>query len=63
MISEQFTFDPSMKNITLTKGSKVTALGPLPEDWEVVRLGEVAEVRQGKTPKREEYDDYQGYRL
>ncbi len=43
MISEQFTFDPSMKNITLTKGSKVTALGPLPKDWEVVRLGEIIE--------------------
>jgi type I restriction enzyme, S subunit len=30
-------------------GFKETELGPLPEEWEVVRLGEVFDVKQGKT--------------
>ncbi|MGQ9780597.1 MAG: restriction endonuclease subunit S, partial [Bacillota bacterium] len=33
----------------------MTELGPLPEEWEVVRLGEVAEyMRAGGTPSRKE---------
>ena len=27
---------------------KPSSLGPIPEDWEVVRLGEVAELKQGR---------------
>lgn len=42
---------------------KDTEIGPLPVDWEVMRLGEVAEVKQGKTPKREDYADSGGYRI
>lgn len=42
---------------------KETELGLLPKDWEVVRLGEVSELQQGKTPKRDDYEDYKGYRI
>ncbi|EDP74112.1 restriction endonuclease subunit S, partial [Hydrogenivirga sp. 128-5-R1-1] len=35
----------------------------IPEDWEVVRLGDIAEIQQGKTPKRDLYDDRKGYRI
>jgi type I restriction enzyme S subunit len=33
-------------------GFKETELGPLPEEWEVVRLGEVAKFKIGRTPPR-----------
>jgi len=32
----------------------MTELGALPEEWEVVRLGEVADFYLGRTPKRAE---------
>lgn len=34
------------------KGYKHTELGVLPEDWEVVRLGDVCEIQSGGTPSR-----------
>lgn len=46
----------------LPAGYRMTELGPLPEDWQVVRLGEVAYLKQGRTPSREMYDDTKGYR-
>ena len=37
----------------LPEGYKMTELGPLPEEWEVVKLGDVAEkMRAGGTPRR-----------
>lgn len=33
-------------------GFKETELGPLPEEWEVVRVGEVAKFKIGRTPPR-----------
>jgi type I restriction enzyme S subunit len=37
----------------LPQGYKMTELGPLPEEWEVVKLGEVAEkMKAGGTPRR-----------
>lgn len=39
---------------TLPDGYRMTELGPLPEEWEVVWLGEVAEIKYGKAkPKAE----------
>jgi len=35
-------------NNTPPQGYKMTELGALPEEWEVVRLGEVVEMKQGK---------------
>jgi type I restriction enzyme S subunit len=35
----------------LPEGFKMTELGPLPEEWEVVRLGEVVKTTKGKRPK------------
>ena len=32
----------------LPEGFKTTELGPLPEGWQVVRLGEVYVIQQGK---------------
>ena len=42
---------------------KETEIGFIPKSWKVVRLGEVAEIQQGKTPKRKEYHDFQGFRI
>jgi type I restriction enzyme S subunit len=39
---------PPASGIELPEGFKMTELGPLPEEWEVVRLGEVFEIQQGK---------------
>ncbi len=40
----------------LPEGFKMTELGPLPEEWEVVRLGDVAEVSSGgSAPQGDEY--------
>jgi type I restriction enzyme S subunit len=33
---------------------KQTEIGLIPEDWEVVRLGEVGEIKLGRTPERKE---------
>jgi len=40
--------DPKNK---LPPGFKMTELGPLPEEWQVVRLGDVVETVKGKKPK------------
>ncbi|NLY06214.1 restriction endonuclease subunit S [Candidatus Sordicultor fermentans] len=47
----------------LPEGYKMTELGPLPRAWEVVKLGDVAELQQGKTPRRDNYDDSKGFRI
>ena len=39
-----------------TEWKDVLGLGTIPADWEVVRLGEVAEVRNGTTPSRNRGD-------
>lgn len=40
----------------LPEGFKLTELGPLPEEWEVVKLGDVAEVSSGgSAPQGDEY--------
>ena len=38
-------------------GFKMTELGPLPEDWEVVRLGEVAQIIMGQSPPGDTYNE------
>jgi type I restriction enzyme S subunit len=40
-----------------SKGFKETEIGLIPEDWEVVRLGEVFEVKQGKQLSAKENRD------
>ena len=43
-------------NEILPQGYKITELGTLPEEWEVVRLGEVAEISSGgSAPQGDEY--------
>ncbi len=37
---------------TLPEGYRMTELGPLPEDWRVVKLGEVFDIQQGKALSR-----------
>jgi type I restriction enzyme S subunit len=45
----------------LPEGFKMTKLGPLPQEWEVVRLGEVAEyMKAGGTPKTSEASFWSG---
>ncbi|MEW6096857.1 MAG: restriction endonuclease subunit S, partial [bacterium] len=42
----------SNTNMEIPAGFKMTELGPLPEEWKVVRLGEVAKkMKAGGTPK------------
>ena len=37
----------------LPEGYRMTDLGPLPEEWQVVRLGDVTKMKQGKVlPKK-----------
>lgn len=48
------------EQMTPPKGYKRTELGVLPEDWEVVRLGDVAEFFSGGTPKTTERKYYGG---
>jgi type I restriction enzyme S subunit len=38
----------------LPDGYRMTELGPLPEEWRVVKLGEVASLNLGRTPARKE---------
>ena len=39
-----------MKQAPLPPGYKQTALGPIPEDWEIKNLSSLAEISTGKTP-------------
>jgi len=39
-----------------SKGFKETEIGLIPEDWEVVRLGEVAEITMGQSPPGDTYN-------
>ena len=45
------------------KGFKETEIGLIPEDWNIKELGSIADIKQGKTPKREEYSNNSGYRI
>jgi len=47
----------STSNEILPQGYKMTELGPLPEEWEVVRLGEVANVVMGQSPPGNSYNE------
>jgi len=41
----------------LPEGFKMTELGPLPEEWEVVRLGDVADFVMGQSPPGSTYNE------
>jgi type I restriction enzyme S subunit len=41
-----------------SKGFKETEIGLIPEDWEVVRLGDVAEITMGQSPPGDTYNTY-----
>jgi type I restriction enzyme S subunit len=57
MMKHLFTYGPVSTEEAENVPLKETEIGPVPEDWEVVRLGEVAEISSGGTPsrKRNEY--------
>jgi len=57
MMKHLFTYGPFSPEEVEKVPLKETEIGPVPEDWEVVRLGEVAEISSGGTPsrKRNEY--------
>ncbi|GIV04285.1 MAG: hypothetical protein KatS3mg015_3115 [Fimbriimonadales bacterium] len=64
MRKEQPTLAPSQPDSTrpardegeLAEGFKMTELGPLPEEWEVVRLGDVAGLTMGQSPPSSTYN-------
>lgn len=41
-------------------GYKLSPLGPIPEDWEVKRLGEIAEIGSGGTPSKSHSEYWNG---
>ena len=47
--------------ILLPQGYKMTELGPLPEEWEVVKLGEVCKVDWGNTSLTKKLYTANGY--
>lgn len=49
-----FTYGPVPVDRTDQVPMQETELGPLPAHWRVVRLGEVAEIKLGRTPPRQE---------
>lgn len=49
MMKHLFTYGPVSPEETETVLLKETEIGPVPEDWEVVRLGEVGEFQYGYT--------------
>jgi len=63
LMKHLFTYGP----VSLEEASRInlkeTEIGEIPTDWEVVRLGEVAEIQQGRTPSRDDYDNSKGYRI
>jgi len=48
------------ENIEIPEGFKMTELGPLPVEWDVVRLGEVVKTYSGGTPKRDKTEYWNG---
>lgn len=53
--------NPTDNEILLPKGYKMTELGPLPEEWEVVKLGEVCKVDWGNTSLTKKLYTANGY--
>ncbi len=45
-------------NQHIPSGYKPSPLGPIPEDWEVKRLGDIAEITSGTTPSRDNSSFY-----
>jgi len=60
MMKHLFTYGPVSPEETETVSLKETEIGPVPEDWEVVKLGEVAETYSGGTPSREQKKYFKG---
>ncbi|KYC45933.1 MAG: Type-1 restriction enzyme MjaXIP specificity protein [Candidatus Methanofastidiosum methylothiophilum] len=51
------------KNTEIATGYKMTELGPLPQEWEVVRLGDLMKITSGGTPSRKIKEYYNGNNL
>lgn len=50
-------------NTEIAAGYKMTELGPLPQEWEVVRLGDLVKITSGGTPSRKIKEYYNGNNL
>ena len=53
LMQHLFTYGPAPVGAKNFSPQRETELGPLPKEWRVVRLGEVAETTSGGTPSRE----------
>ena len=58
MMKHLFTYGPVSPEETETVLLKETEIGPVPEDWHVVRLGEVAEKVKQKDPRRDPIHEF-----
>jgi len=59
LMKHLFTYGP----VSLEEASRInlkeTEIGEIPKDWEVVKLGEVAELKIGRTPPRKEKESWE----
>ncbi len=60
MMKHLFTYGPVPPEETVNIPLKETEIGLVPEEWEVVRLGEVADIKSGGTPSREKREYWIG---
>jgi len=57
MMKHLFTYGPVSPQEAENVPLKETEIGPVPEDWEVVRLGEVADIVMGQSPPGSSYNE------
>jgi type I restriction enzyme S subunit len=57
MMKHLFTYGPVSPQEAETVPLKETEIGPVPEEWEVVRLGEVADIVMGQSPPGSSYNE------
>lgn len=55
-----FTYGPVSPEEAANVPLKETEIGKVPEDWEVVRLGDIAETYSGGTPRRDHKEYFEG---
>ncbi len=60
MMKHLFTYGPVSPEEAANVPLKETEIGKVPEDWEVVRLGDIAETYSGGTPRRDHKEYFEG---
>ena len=58
LVKERFQIGEIIMN-NIPKGYKQTKVGVIPEEWKVMRLGEVSKITMGQSPKSKSYNENQ----